>query len=87
MSGISFQPVRIDGHDAEGSFLLHDGQLLAVVARLDCESVAPEFKGRWHLEAGFWPLRGGRDEIIREPRRSGTMGFWPCADELAPAKS
>ena len=55
MSGISFQPVRIDGHDAEGSFLLHDGQLLAVVARLDCESVAPEFKGRLHLEAGFGP--------------------------------
>ena len=54
-SSISFQPipVLIDGHDTEGSLVLHDGQLVAVLARLDGESHAPEFKGRWHLEAGF----------------------------------
>ena len=56
-SAISFQPipVLIDGHDTEGSLVLHDGQLVAVLARLDGESHAPEFKGRWHLEAGFGP--------------------------------
>jgi hypothetical protein len=54
-SAISFQPipVLIDGHDTEGSLVLHDGQLIAVLARLDGESHDPEFKGRWHLEAGF----------------------------------
>jgi hypothetical protein len=54
-SAISFQPipVLIDGHDTEGSLVLHEGQLLAVLARLDGETHAPEFKGRWHLEAGF----------------------------------
>jgi hypothetical protein len=60
-SAISFQsiPVLIDGHDTEGSLVLHDGQLVAVLARLDGESHAPEFKGRWHLEAGF----GRCDEV------------------------
>jgi hypothetical protein len=54
-SAIAFQPipVLIDGHDTEGSLVLHDGQLVAVLARLDGESHDPEFKGRWHLEAGI----------------------------------
>src|SRR5215212_11884941 len=58
-SAISFQPipVLIDGHDTEGSLVLHDGQLVAVLARLDGESHDPEFKGRWHLEAGFGPCQ------------------------------
>jgi hypothetical protein len=58
-SAISFQsiPVLIDGHDTEGSLVLHDGKLVAVLARLDGESHAPEFKGRWHLEAGMGPCR------------------------------
>jgi hypothetical protein len=56
-SAISFQPipVLIDGHDTEGSLVLHDGQLVAVLARLDGETHDPELKGRWHLEAGIGP--------------------------------
>jgi hypothetical protein len=58
-SAISFQsiPVLIDGHDTCGSLVLHDGQLVAVLARLDGESHDPEFKGRWHLEAGIGPCQ------------------------------
>ena len=58
-SAVSFQsiPVLIDGHDTEGSLLLHDGQLVAVLARLDGQSHDPEFKGRWHLEAGLGPCQ------------------------------
>jgi hypothetical protein len=58
-SAVSFQaiPVLIDGHDTEGSLVLHDGQLVAVLARLDGDSHDPEFKGRWHLEAGFGPCQ------------------------------
>jgi hypothetical protein len=56
-SAISFQtiPVLIDGHDTEGSLILHEGHLVAVVARLDGENHDPEFRGRWHLEAGLGP--------------------------------
>jgi hypothetical protein len=58
-SAIAFQsiPVLIDGHDTEGSLVLHDGQLVGVLARLDGESHDPEFKGRWHLEAGIGPCQ------------------------------
>jgi hypothetical protein len=58
-SAISFQsiPVLIDGHDTEGSLVLHDGQLVAVLARLDGDSHDPELKGRWHLEAGLGPCQ------------------------------
>ena len=52
---ISFQPLRvlIDGHDSEGSLVLWDGQLAAVIVRLDGEHHDPEHEGLWHLEAGF----------------------------------
>jgi hypothetical protein len=58
-SEISFQPipVLIDGHDIQGSLILHAGQLVAVLARLDGESHEPRFKGRWHLEAGLGPCQ------------------------------
>jgi hypothetical protein len=58
-SAISFQPipVLIDGHDTEGRLVLHDGQLVAVLARLDGDSHDQAFKGRWHLEAGFGPCQ------------------------------
>ena len=52
---IAFQPLRvlIDGHDSEGSLVLADNQLAAVIVRLDGEHHALEHAGRWHLEAGF----------------------------------
>ncbi len=52
---ISFQPMRvlIDGHDSEGNLILADGQLAAVIVRLDGKTHDPKHKGLWHLEAGF----------------------------------
>jgi hypothetical protein len=52
---ISFQPMRvlIDGHDSEGNLILANGQLAAVIVRLDGQTHHPEHKGLWHLEAGF----------------------------------
>jgi hypothetical protein len=52
---ISFKPipVLIDGHDTDGNLILSDGQLTAVIVRLDGESHEPEHKGLWNLEAGF----------------------------------
>lgn len=52
---ISFQLMRvlIDGHDSHGTLVLADGQLAAVIVRLDSEHHGPEHKGLWNLEAGF----------------------------------
>ena len=59
---ISFQPIPIliDGHDTQGRLVLVDGQLVAVLARIDGEAHASEVKGQWHLEAGFGPARTSR---------------------------
>ena len=56
---ITFQsiPILIDGHDTQGLLALLDGQLVAVLARLDGETHDREMKGRWHLEAGFGPCQ------------------------------
>ncbi len=52
---ISFQPipVLIDGHDTQGQLVLANGDLCAVLARLDGDTHDPTMKGWWHLEAGF----------------------------------
>jgi hypothetical protein len=57
MTSISFQPIPIliDGHDEQGQLVLVDGQLVAVLARLDAEFHEPSNKGWWNLEAGFGP--------------------------------
>jgi hypothetical protein len=43
LSAISFQaiPVLIDGHDTEGSLILDNGHLVAVLARPDGENQSP----------------------------------------------
>ena len=58
-ASITFQdiPILIDGHDTQGLLALLDGQLVAVLARLDGETHDPEMKGSWHLEAGFGPCQ------------------------------
>jgi hypothetical protein len=52
---ITFQaiPVLIDGYDTEGRLVLFDGQLAAVLARLDGDAHDAAWRGNWHLEAGF----------------------------------
>ena len=49
---ISFQPMRvlIDGHDSEGRLILVNGDLAAVIVRLDGQSHDPEHQGA--LEPG-----------------------------------
>ncbi len=46
-------PVLIDGQDGAGMLVLADGQLTAVLVRLDGEAHPLDQRGRWHLEAGF----------------------------------
>jgi hypothetical protein len=54
---VTFQsmPILIDGHDTQGLLVLFDGQLVAVLSRLDGEIHDQGQRGRWHLEAGFGP--------------------------------
>jgi hypothetical protein len=52
---ITLQPMRvlIDGFDSDGRLILADGQLAAIIVRLDAEHHTPDLRGQWHLEAGF----------------------------------
>jgi hypothetical protein len=67
MSAISFQaiPVLIDGHDTQGQLVLIDGQLVAVLARLDGDAHDPAMKKWWNLEAGFGPCQAIGDNIFQ----------------------
>ena len=44
MSGVSFQslPILIDGYDPEGHLVFIDGQLAALLARLDADALDPD---------------------------------------------
>ena len=67
MSAISFQaiPILIDGHDTQGQLVLIDGQLVAVLARLDGDAHDPAMKSWWNLEAGFGPCQAIGDTLFQ----------------------
>jgi len=75
MPVVSFQsiPILIDGHDTEGCLALVDGQLAAVLARLDGDAHEPELKGRWHFEAGFGLCGGTGTHVFTT---LGEAGAW-----------
>jgi hypothetical protein len=67
VSAISFQaiPILIDGHDTQGQLVLMDGQLVAVLARLDGDAHDPAMKSWWNLEAGFGPCQAIGDNLFQ----------------------
>ena len=67
MSVVSFQtiPILIDGHDTQGQLVLFDGQLVAVLARLDGDAHDPKMKSWWNLEAGFGPYQAIGDNLFQ----------------------
>ena len=71
---ISFRPTRvlIDGHDSEGNLVLWNGQLAAVIVRLDGEHHHPEHKGWWHLAAGFGTCNVRYAPLFKTPEEAGT---------------
>ncbi len=73
MSVISFQaiPILIDGHDTQGQLVLLDGQLVAVLARLDGDAHDPAMKSWWNLEAGFGPCQAIEDNIFQTLDEAG----------------
>jgi hypothetical protein len=52
---ISFQPITVRSVDSEGRLVLIDGQLTAVLVRLQHE-IHAERRGTWFLEIGFGDL-------------------------------
>jgi hypothetical protein len=70
---ISFQPMRvlIDGHDTDGRLILADGQLAAVIVRLDSEHHDLERRGLWHLEAGFGKCNIKDSPLFKTPEEAG----------------
>jgi hypothetical protein len=67
VSAISFQaiPILIDGHDTQGQLVLIDGQLVAVLARLDGDAHDAAMKSWWNLEAGFGPCQAIGDNLFQ----------------------
>jgi hypothetical protein len=61
----------IDGHDREGTMILADGQLIAVIVRLDTQSHDPEHEGLWKLEAGFGKCAVGDAPLFAMPEEAG----------------
>jgi hypothetical protein len=70
---ISFHPMRvlIDGHDTEGSLILANGDLAAVIVRLDGQIHDPEHKGLWNLEAGFGRCGVRNAPLFKTPEEAG----------------
>ena len=70
---ISFQPMRvlIDGHDSEGRLILVNGDLSAVIVRLDGQTHDPEHKGLWNLEAGFGRCSVRNAPLFKTPKEAG----------------
>jgi hypothetical protein len=70
---ISFQSMRvlIDGHDSEGRLILVNGDLAAVIVRLDGQTHDPEHKGLWHLEAGFGRCSVRDAPLFKTPEEAG----------------
>ena len=71
---ITFTPMRvlIDGHDTYGNLILSDGQLAAVIVRIDGEHHDPEHKGLWNLEAGFGKCANTRSApLFQTPEEAG----------------
>ncbi len=73
-STVTFQPtsVRTESIDRVGRLAFIDGDLVAVLVRLDAPGHLPTQRGRWFLEAGFGPC--GRNTV-------------PCFDDLESARS
>ena len=70
---ITFTPMRvlIDGHDTYGNLVLADGQLAAVIVRLDGEHHGRQDKGLWNLEAGFGKCAANHAPLFTTPEEAG----------------
>jgi hypothetical protein len=63
--------VLIDGHGHEGRLILVDGQLAAVIVRLDSKAYALEQVGRWNVEAGFGNCDPLHSSLFETPEEAG----------------
>jgi hypothetical protein len=70
---ISFRPTRvlIDGHVSEGKLILADGQLAALIVRLDGEHHTPEHRGCWHLEPRLGKCAVSTTPLFWTPEEAG----------------
>ncbi|WP_246215708.1 hypothetical protein [Microvirga makkahensis] len=63
-------PVMIGRGDREGRLVLVDGELVAVLVRLDGDTHAADVRGQWFLEAGFGPLDTKRHPTFTDPEEA-----------------
>jgi hypothetical protein len=70
---ITLQPVKVlvGSHDSAGRLIFADGQLSAVIVRLDRRSHVLGHKERWHLEAGFGKCDVRDARLFKTPAEAG----------------
>ena len=89
MQAITFQaiPILIDGHDTQGQLVLFEGQLVAVLARLDGNAHDPAMKSWWNLEAGFGPCDAKGDNLFKTLDEAGAWVRQRIAERASPASA
>ncbi len=89
MQAITFQaiPILIDGHDTQGQLVLFDGQLVAVLARLDGDAHDPKMKSWWNLEAGFGPCQAIGDNLFKTLDEAGVWVRQRITSRASPASA
>jgi urocanate hydratase len=65
---IYLQPIRVlnDNDDRVGQLVMVDGQLAAVLVRLDGEEHGDDLRGKWFLEAGFGRCSEARPPVFAD---------------------
>jgi hypothetical protein len=65
---VSFQPITVllNKQCNDGRLVLADGQLVAVLVRLDGDVDAVELKGSWFLESGTGPCSVVNPPVFRD---------------------
>ena len=74
MPRVTFEPIviRTDSQDRVGRLAKVDGELVAVLVRLDARSHIEEQRGKWFLEAGFGPCGWTRSPSFEDLEAAAT---------------
>jgi hypothetical protein len=63
---VTLPPTKVmtNSHDQDGRVVFADGQLMAVLVRLD-DAIHKDERGDWFLDVDFGPCNGSRQPVFR----------------------
>jgi hypothetical protein len=64
--------VLLDDPDREGQLVFVEGQLMALLVRLDGDAPSDEMVGAWFLEAGFGPCHRPDSAVFSSLEEAGS---------------